>query len=56
MLPRKPLRPEDLPKHETESGLEKEGVKPPAQSNPINPSKKMPKTQQPKPATPPPGF
>lgn len=49
MLPRKPLRPEDMPKAESESGVEKEGVQPPAQSNPVNPSKKMPKGNQQKP-------
>ena len=49
MLPRKPLRPEDMPNAESESGVEKEGVQPPAPSNPVNPSKKMPKGNQQKP-------
>jgi len=45
MMPRKPLRPEDIeatPSHESESGAEKKGQQGPPPSNPVNPAKPVP--------------
>ena len=55
MLPRKPIRPDDQPKQESESGAEKRGQQPPPPSNPVNPSRPVrPRQQPPAQQTPPP--
>ena len=56
MLPLKPLRPEDLQKQESETGAEKKGEPAPPPSNPVNPSRRVPRGQQAPQQTPPPGF
>ena len=43
MIPRKPIRPDEQPKQESESGKEKQGEPAPPSSNPANPSQPMPK-------------
>ncbi len=54
MLPRKPLRAEDLPQHESESGAEKKGEPAPPPANPVNPSRRVRGNQQQPQQTPPP--
>ncbi len=55
MIPRKPIRPDDpTPKAESESGAEKRGAPAPPPSNPVNPSRPLPPSNQGQPQTPPP--
>ncbi|MEO8726240.1 MAG: peptidase M28, partial [Acidobacteriaceae bacterium] len=43
MVPRKPIRPDEVVKHESESGAKKQEQPAAPPSNPVNPSTPMPK-------------